>query len=103
MKNPERFGVVVTNKKGKVLSIKEKPTKPETNIVAVGVYVLDHRIFKYKPTQSPNGEYYLTSMIKKMLKDHAVQAIKTSFWHPIGYPKDLKTAEKILKRKPAHF
>ncbi len=99
VKNPKEFGVVITDKKGNIADIEEKPKAPKTNIAAVGVYVLDSRIFNYPPTRSENGEYYLTSMIAKMLKDHPVQAVETSFWHPIGYPDDLAAAERILQKR----
>ena len=96
VKNPREFGVVIADAQGNIIEIAEKPKKPKSNIAIVGVYVLDNRIFKYKPPRKKNGEYYLTSMIEQMIKDHPMKAIKTDFWHPVGYPKDLKTAEKIF-------
>ena len=79
--------------------VREKPAKPKSNLVYVGVYVLDGRIFKYTPDRDENGEYFLTTMIQKMIKDHPVATHETAFWHPIGYPEDLATAEKVLKQK----
>lgn len=99
VKHPKRFGIVTTNSLGHITDIEEKPEKPKSAMAAVGVYILDNRIFKYAPDRDQNGEYFLTTMIQKMIKDHPVAAHETAFWHPIGYPEDLKAAEKILKKK----
>lgn len=96
--HPERFGIIVTNDEGIVTDIEEKPAHPKTNLAAIGVYVLDSRIFDYQPERDANGEYFLTTMIRKMIKDHAVTAHETAFWHPIGYPEDLAAAEKLFKK-----
>lgn len=97
--DPKPFGVVLTNKHGVITEIEEKPAKPKSNLVNIGVYVLDTKIFNYTSPLSKNGEYYLTDMISYLAKDHPIQAITTSFWHPIGYPQDLETAEKILNER----
>ena len=83
-------------KQRKIVEIEEKPAEPKSNLVACGVYVLDKHIFDYESTQSLSGEYYLTTMIEQLIRDHQVFAIETKFWHPIGYPTDLKTAEQAL-------
>ena len=95
-KNPERFGVVNVGPDNHIINIEEKPEKPKSNLVSTGVLVLDQRIFKYRPKRHPNGEYYITTVIDKLIRDHKVIAQKASFWFPIGYPKDLKKAEKLF-------
>lgn len=99
VKDPRRFGVVETDKKGKILEIVEKPEQPTSNLVSTGVKVLDHRIFKYPLVQHPNGEYYTTYPLAQLAKEHEMKAVKASFWLPIGYPEDLKKAEKVLLAK----
>ncbi|MBI2039332.1 MAG: nucleotidyltransferase family protein [Candidatus Niyogibacteria bacterium] len=97
--DPRKFGVVVTDDRNRIVDIEEKPEHPKSHRVAAGVYVLDSHIFDYEPARSPSGEYFLTDMIGQMLREHDVIAIKTEFWHPIGYPEDLKTAEELLKQR----
>ena len=97
--NPEIFGVVTVNKNETIKNIIEKPFKPDSNLVSTGAMVLDKRIFNYKARQHSNGEYYLTDSISQMLEVHKIHAVKTDFWMPVGYPKDLKKAEKVLKEK----
>ena len=105
--HPERFGVVSIKKPnvprgtlGEIKNIVEKPEKPESNLVNVGVQVLDSRIFNYKAKKHSNGEYYLTDQINQLARDCPVKAVKTDFWLPIGYPEDLEKAEEILSNVP---
>lgn len=96
VEDPRRYGVVELRNDGTVLDIEEKPENPKSNLVAPGVYVLSTKIFEYKPTQT-KGEYYLTTMLTQMLKDHIVFAEKASFWATIAYPEDIKKAENLIR------
>lgn len=97
--DPKRFGVVEVDMNGMIIGIEEKPEHPKSDLVSTGVLVLDKNIFNYPARQHSNGEYYLTDSIAQMIRDgHKFQAIKSTFWLPIGYPEDLKKAEKILKK-----
>lgn len=94
--DPRPFGVVAIDENGIVTNIEEKPVNPKSNLVNIGVYVLDTRIFSYPAPLSKVGEYYLTDMIALLAQEHPVHTITTSFWHPIGYVKDIESAEKML-------
>lgn len=95
--NPSRFGVVLTDQKNKILEIEEKPENPKSNLVSTGAMKLDARIFNYPPVKHSSGEYFLTTMIEGLIKDHNVLAVPVPVWIPIGYPEDLKKAEEILR------
>lgn len=98
--NPEKFGVVETSNDGRIIGIEEKPANPKTNLVSTGVLLLDKMVFDYEASRAPNGEYYLTDSLAQMLEaGQKIYAIKSSFWLPIGYPEDLKIAEKQFKKK----
>ncbi|MBI2507234.1 MAG: nucleotidyltransferase family protein [Candidatus Niyogibacteria bacterium] len=97
VEDPRKFGVILMNKDKKILEIEEKPENPKSNIVSCGAMILDERIFDYKPSRHSNGEYYLTTMINQLIQDHDLFGISASLWIPIGYPEDIKKAEKILK------
>ena len=96
---PERFGVVSINSDGTVADIIEKPEQPKTRLVSTGLMALDENIFSYRPDRHKNGEYYLTTMVEKMLTDYPVHAVKTSWWFPIASPEHLSLAEEFLKQR----
>jgi NDP-sugar pyrophosphorylase family protein len=94
--DPRQLGVVVTDASGRIIDIEEKPEYPKTDMAAIGVYLLDDRIFSYEADPHPSGEYYLTSMIQKMAKDHAIFAVPSAFWFTVTTPQDVAAAEKML-------
>jgi len=70
VRNPERYGVLKLDKKGRPVSIIEKPKKAESNWVVTGLYFYDHHVVdiakKLKP--SPRGELEITSVNNEYLK-----------------------------------
>lgn len=95
---PGEFGVVKIDENGNLLDIIEKPKNPESNLANIGVYLLNGEIFKYKPVAITEKEFGLPQTLEKMAKIHNVKVgiEKAIFWQPIGYPKDIKAAEKII-------
>lgn len=94
--DPRRFGVINADENGKIIGFEEKPENPKSCLVSTGAMVLDGLVFKYEPARHPNGEYYLTTMIEQMLKEHDIFAVRSSSWISTAVPEDLKKAEEIL-------
>jgi len=71
VKDPERYGVVEFDDKGKAISLEEKPLKPRSNYAVPGIYFYDNRVIRYaeelKP--SPRGEIEITDINKRYLDD----------------------------------
>ncbi|MEM8570060.1 MAG: glucose-1-phosphate thymidylyltransferase RfbA [Pseudomonadota bacterium] len=73
--DPERYGVVAFDPSGKVLSIEEKPEKPQSDFAVTGIYVLD----KTAPTRaravkpSPRGELEITELLNSYLAEGSLR------------------------------
>lgn len=68
--DPERFGIVEFDAKGKVLSVEEKPSKPKSNYAITGLYFYPAGVSEYASRVEPSGrgELEITSLNDEYLK-----------------------------------
>lgn len=94
--DPRRFGVVALDEQGNVREIVEKPEHPATNLAYCGPAVFTSTIFEYRPALHAKGEYFITDAVMQMVRREPVVTVRAGFWFPIGFPEDLKKAERVL-------
>ncbi len=108
-KNTENYGIVITNEKGSIESIIEKPLKEDVpeGYANIGIYSLNRDIFssivemEKNNLTSPRGEYEITYAINQLLRTKKypsmlVKADETDYWFDIGRPWDLLEAKKEI-------
>ena len=68
--DPERYGVVTFDAKGKAVKIEEKPKNPESNYAVVGLYFYDSNASKIAKSikPSPRGELEITDVNRMYLE-----------------------------------
>ena len=102
VKNPKDFGTVELNKKGKAISLEEKPRKPKSKIAVTGLYYYDNEVIKISKTIKPSkrGELEITDINKVYLDRRKlnVQLFGRGFaWLDTGTYESLLNASKFVE------
>ena len=100
--DPERYGVVEFNKKGKVYSIEEKPKNPKSKFAITGLYFYDNTVIdkaeKLKP--SNRGELEITDLNKLYMDEGELKVEKLSrgmTWLDTGTLDSLHEASSYIR------
>lgn len=94
--HPEKFGVCLVDHNGYLTAVLEKRPEPPSNLVNIGVYLLNREIFDVPRVQLPNGESNLALQIGNWATTRNIKVVRAKFWHPIGYPEDVDTASALV-------
>jgi glucose-1-phosphate thymidylyltransferase len=78
VKDPERYGVVVFDRAGRIVDLVEKPKTPLSNWAVTGLYFYDEHVYDYataiKP--SPRGELEITDLNQMYLRNGSLRVEK---------------------------
>ncbi|MCI6862778.1 glucose-1-phosphate thymidylyltransferase RfbA [Anaerobiospirillum succiniciproducens] len=100
--NPQRFGVVEFNSHMQVISIEEKPQRPKSNYVSVGLYFYPpdaaEKAASLKP--SKRGELEITDLNNLYLKESRLSVIpmlRGNAWLDAGTPESLMDSGDFVR------
>ncbi|MDQ0255377.1 glucose-1-phosphate thymidylyltransferase [Evansella vedderi] len=85
--DPERYGIAVTDKRGNVVKLLEKPREVDSNLCVTGIYLYDEKVFEFmkEVTPSERGELEITDINKLYLKSSTVNIENLKgFWCDAG-------------------
>lgn len=93
---PQAAGVAKFRPDNTIEEIIEKSPNLPSDIAAIGLMVMSGKVFGYEPQQHANGEYYLTGLLNKFLKEAKVCAVITEGSRSLTKPEDILIIEKFL-------
>lgn len=105
--DPERFGIVEFDDKGKAISIEEKPQKPKSNYCVTGLYFYDNNVVEYAKNLKPSqrGELEITDLNRIYLEKNKlnVELLGQGFtWLDTGTHESLVEATNFVKTVENH-
>lgn len=99
--DPERYGVVEFDERGRVLSIEEKPKIPKSNYAVPGLYIYDNHVVAYAKSlkHSARGELEITDLNRIYLNQKKLKVEKIGrgiAWLDTGTPQALLEANNFI-------
>ena len=105
--DPARFGIANLSAAGKVISIEEKPTTPQSDAAITGLYFLDNSAIQRAKTlgASSRGELEIVDLLNSYLIEGSLEAIELprgTLWLDTGTVESLLDAGVYVQSFEAH-
>jgi len=102
VKDPERYGVIDFDDKGKAVSIEEKPAKPRSRYAVVGLYFYDNTVLEIASTLKPSarGELEITDVNRAYLARGELEVVPMGrgyAWLDTGTHETLLEASQFIE------
>lgn len=99
--DPERYGVVEFDERGRAVGIEEKPERPRSNFAVTGLYFYDNRVVEVASNLAPSerGELEITDVNLFYLRDGSLKVQPLSrgiAWLDTGTPEALNRAANFV-------
>jgi len=99
--DPERYGVVEFNEKGKVISLEEKPKIPKSKYAVTGLYFYSNDVIKKAKSLKPSarGELEITDLNRLYLEENRLKVKlmgRGMAWLDTGTPESLLQASTYI-------
>jgi glucose-1-phosphate thymidylyltransferase len=99
--DPERFGVAELDDEGRVLGFEEKPERPKSDLIPIGVYFLRPDAFDVIETLAPSGrgEFEITDVLNHYIPGGGLFApVYEGEWADAGTVPSLLRAAEMAER-----
>lgn len=105
--DPERFGIVEFDHRGKAISIEEKPQQPKSNYCVTGLYFYDNHVIDYARNLKPSarGELEITDLNRIYLENNTlnVELLGQGYtWLDTGTHESLVEATNFVQTVERH-